>query len=474
MKWLTCLWLLSFSTALVAQPSVSELFQHSVYDHTSTGLSVREMSTGQEVIAVQSDKLLTPASSLKLLTTFVGLSVLGTDFRFETTLTYTGELSRDGTLSGDLYIIGGGDPTLGAGRVEGTLDLPSLIEDIAKRCAKAGITCIDGDVIVDTGHYGQQVVPDQWNYNDIGNYYGSGSWGINLNENLYRVYFRGGSKLGSTANIKKIVPETTQLSLTSQVRVAGAKTGDQAYIYGIPREKAKIIRGTIPQTSQLFSIKGALSDPPLLLAELVERGLQDVGIRTQGNYRQGILQEKVTTLHTYQSPPLSTVATEANRHSINLYCEAILKELGRQQKGHGSLANGIAVVYDYLEERGLPTDELTLKDGSGLASENKITPSLMTSYLVQAQQEIGTNILAYLPQVGKEGTVRSLLKGQPVAKHFYLKSGSFEGVQSYTGYVKAKSGKSYAICIMVNNYKVKYRQLKPQLEKLLLAIYTGG
>ena len=96
----------------------------------------------------------------------------------------------------------------------------------------------------------------------------------------------------------------------------------------------------------------------------------------------------------------------------------------------------------------------------------------MTQFLADMKDQLGSSILTYIPQVGREGTVTSLLSGQKIASQFYLKSGSFEGVLSYSGFVKAKSGKSYSICLMVNNYTTSYSNVKKQLEKVLTAIYT--
>lgn len=473
MRWLICIWLSFTIGCTVAQSSVGELLQHSVFKHTSTGLSVRDLSTGIEVMAEASDRLLAPASSLKLLTTFVGISLLGADYRFETILGYTGSIGPDGTLTGDLVIVGGGDPTLGSDRLVGSLSNKALLQDIVHKCQKAGITCIDGNIVINTYHYGEQAVPDQWNYNDIGNYYASGSWAVNINENMYDLYFRGGQKVGSGAQIQKIEPQTKYVQLQSLVTVAGANTGDQAYVYGIPRQPRQTVRGTIPATKGTFSIKGALPNPPLVLAELLEGRLQQAGIQTHGHYL-ATTKPQINTIHTYRSPPLSAIVAAANHSSINLYCEAILKEMGRRKGKTGSISEGLRVVSSHLQQLDLPTEELILKDGSGLAGENKITASLMTAYLLKAQKELGSTVLSMIPQVSKEGTVKNLLKDNPSAAHFYLKSGSFEGVQSYTGYVKGKSGKSYSICLMVNNYTAKYSNLKLQLEKLLLAVHTSG
>lgn len=465
------IWLLA-TTALVAQ--TSKLTQHiendAIYEHASVGLSVRSLATGAEVVSHRSHKLLAPASSLKLITTLTALQHLGDNYTYTTTLSYSGSISSDGTLSGDLILTGSGDPTLGSSRYGDKYSYPVLLKAITSAVKKAGITCIDGKVIADPTIYSGQEIADEWNYNDMGNYYASGAWGININENLYYLYFKGGTAQGHKARISHTAPLIMDMSLQSEVVTAAPKTGDHAYIYGAPYQKQRIVRGTIPAQAASFAIKGAMPNPPLQAAQLIYQALEKASIKVADGYSVG--QHKVAqVIHTMTSPPLSAIVTKANHHSINLYCDALLRTTGAVHSKTGSITAGLAAVRDHLKELDLATDEIVLKDGSGLAGENKVTASFMTAYLRTMQQTMGTSVLPYLPQAGSEGTVKRLLRGTAAAKQYYLKSGSFEGVQSYTGYLKGKSGKSYSICFMVNNYTTSYRTMRKKTEQLLTNMY---
>ena len=150
----------------------------------------------------------------------------------------------------------------------------------------------------------------------------------------------------------------------------------------------------------------------------------------------------------------------------------MLRMIGKQERRDGSIEWGKNHVEEHIKNMGLQAREIVQKDGSGLARENLITASFMTNFLAKKQTEYGPSVLKLLPQAGKEGTVKRILGGATLGK-FYLKSGSFSGVQSYSGYMKGKSGKSYSICVMVNNYTCRYLTMRNKLEQLLVKLYQS-
>jgi len=459
------------SASIFAQSSqVESILSSSVFDHASVGISVRDISNSNEVFGINSKKLLSPASSLKLITTFTALTILGEDFTFKTKLGYDGKIASDGTLLGDLVIIGGGDPSLAGPKSRSKMTLEELLNDIVATVKKAGITCIEGDLVVDNRIFDGQSIADEWNYNDIGNYFASGAWGLNINENLYWIDYQKNIKQGQKAVIQNIRPRIPQLTVQSEVKVASPKSGDNAYIYGGPQSSHKVVIGTIPQSTKVFSIKGSMPFPPLNAAEIVLNRLMKQKIKVGGTAVIDKRRKSFEELKVYQSWPLSKMVKQANDRSINLYCDAMLRMIGKQKRRDGSIEWGKKHIKEHLKSLGLEHNELVQKDGSGLARENLITAALMTDFLAQKQSEYGPNILKRLPQAGKEGTVKAMLGGATAGK-FYLKSGSFSGVQSYSGYMKGKSGKSYTICVMANNYTCSYRTMRNKLEQLMVKLY---
>ena len=171
---------------------------------------------------------LTPASGLKLISTAFALDVLGSDYRFETMLYINGNLNGS-TLEGDLVIIGGGDPTLGSNTVKGSLPLDSLMQNLLAVIQKQGIKKITGDIVAYTGLFSDQSTPGYWYWIDIGNYYGAGSTALNINDNLYYLYFKPGS-IGQSAQVLRTDPEIPGLNFTNFMLTGARGSGDNGYI----------------------------------------------------------------------------------------------------------------------------------------------------------------------------------------------------------------------------------------------------
>ena len=168
---------------------IDEILDHEDLRYSQVALSIRNIETNEVVYQHNGDILLTPASSLKLITIFTSLSTFGEDFKYRTTLGYQGNILSDGTLEGDLIIVGSGDPSL-ASPDEEVLDLQQLLADIKKVLKDSGIKCITGRVIVDDSIYDSEGIHHTWPWDDLTNYYASGAYGFNFRENYYDIRFR--------------------------------------------------------------------------------------------------------------------------------------------------------------------------------------------------------------------------------------------------------------------------------------------
>ena len=146
--------------------------------------------------------------------------------------------------------------------------------------------------------------------------------------------------------------------------------------------------------------------------------------------------------------------------------------IGLKKNGQGSGQNGIAAVKRLLRKYGVDTQALHLHDGSGLSARNLINSKAMAQFLSGMASKIDSDELTrYLPKGGMEGTVRGMFGGSSIRGRVWLKSGSMEGVQSYSGYLQSKSGKWYSFSVIVNGYSAKPKVLRSQLEKMILGIY---
>jgi len=452
-------------------PHLSSIWKSEAFDYASVGLSVRTIDDDL-VVDHNADLKLIPASSHKLITTLTAIKILGVDYTFKTKVGYTGIIDRAGYLDGNIVIISSGDPTLGSDRLgEG---LESLLNDITQSIKAAGITCVEGSIEIRTNVFDGQATPANWPHSDLANYYGSGAWALNYAENTYELAFAPTKKAGQIAQVASIDPPVPSLSVRSEVITKGPRSGDNAYIYGDPFHYQKVVRGTIPQTTKEFVIKGSIPNPPLSFAATLANHLASQDIPTQSIQvvESPIKKSEFKLLETYQSAPLVEMVREANHESINLYCEALLRLLGKRKKKKGSIDAGLEVLEEELVAIGIDEHSFHIEDGSGLSPRNTITPNAFTQYLSSRYQAMESDILReVIPQAGVSGTVQSLLNGKAGQKRFYLKSGSMGGVLSYTGYFTAKSGKQYSISFISNNHSHGNRSVRVAMEKGLAALY---
>ncbi|MEO1436652.1 MAG: D-alanyl-D-alanine carboxypeptidase/D-alanyl-D-alanine-endopeptidase, partial [Bacteroidota bacterium] len=382
------------------------------------GFSLRSVEGNEKLVEWNGDLSLTPASTLKTLTTASALILLGADYQYETQLAYTGEIDGNGVLQGDLYIIGSGDPSLGSDQLESTPDLHQLLDRWVGEIKQLGIRSIQGQVIGDGTCFESSTTPASWQWNDIGNYYGAGVSGLNILENLYYLDFELSNSMKEGPKVAAIRPEIPYLILHNELKTAGKGSGDNAYIYGAPYTYTRHIRGTLPLGPGPFTIKGSLPDAPFILAHWLTEALTKNGVLVKGGISTKLEMEtfnlpegdQLKIFYKHLSPKLSEIVYRANKESVNIYCEAMIKTIGLEKAGEGSLAAGLKAIQTLWESRGLDLEGVLIHDGSGLSPRNAITTNDLTGML----RKLALDEAAFppfsnsLPLAGRDGTLKNL------------------------------------------------------------------
>lgn len=455
----------------------SKLFAHTGakdFKHANISISVIDVNEGKLIAGINENKVLIPASSLKILTTLSSLDILGEDFKFETSIEYSGTLEADGTLDGDLYIVGSGDPTLGTVKFDETKSYIDLMKEIATAVRRAGITCIEGDIIADESIYNSFPISPSWQWNDLGNYYASGAWGLNINENQYSIYLDQRGKVGNRPRVRALDPRIPNLELSNELLTDSAGTGDNAYIFGGPYNFYKRIVGTIPMGPGDFVIKGSIPDPPLFVAQSVQTVLEKNGI--QSDQVKTIFEnkrpKKTTQILTIESPSLRDIVKRTNAESNNLYCESLLKKIGAVKGSEGQAGVGMYILNQYLRKLRVKTESLHMEDASGLSARSNVSSLFMANFL---QRYAEKNTLEYtikmLPTGGGSGTLAGMFKNSPAKGRVFAKSGSMSRVLSYTGFIKNKRGDWVSFSIIVNGFSEKHAVIRGKLEQMMTDIY---
>lgn len=450
--------------------------------NASWGFYAKSTKTGKIVAQHDAKKSLTPASALKVITTATALEILGKDFQFETILEYDGQIEADGTLKGNVYIRGGGDPTLGAPRDGLGKPYEGILQEWVAAIRKAGIKRIEGYVVGDARFFEEESVPPMWLWEDLGNYYGAGSSGLTFHENQYFAYFNSEATTGSPTKLTKITPAVPNFKMVNRVTAGEKGTGDNAYIFAAPFSDVAYVRGTIPPSRQGFRIKGSIANPALFCAFQLKEELEKVGIEAQKDYSTvRILQDegkyvprKRTFLNKILSPSLSKIVYWTNKKSINLYAEHLLKMLGKHRFGKGSRENGIRLVKEYLITCNVDTKGFFMEDGSGLSPMNGVTAEqfgdLLYAYRNESHYPIFFESLSIAGNASDVGGLKSFLEGTSAANKVFAKSGYIQRVRSYTGYVQSNSGDQIAFALMVNNYTCSNSEMRRKMGDLIASL----
>lgn len=477
-KWLQASLILLLFGHTMAQNQLTQAIQTLANDpvmkYGSLGIAVIDVSSGKLLAQYNEQESLIPASTMKILTTATALKLLGADYRFKTELLYDGKIVN-GVLQGNLIIKGFGDPTLGSNQMPGVMPLSALMANFVENVKKAGIKSIQGKVVGDGSYFKGETAGNTWQWYDLGNYYASGTWGLNIHENFYHLYFQQVEKSGDIPKIARIEPLIPNLYFINEVTSANKNTGDNAYIYGGPHAYARVIKGTIPVGNQRFVIKGSMPDPPFFVAHRFMHALEEAGIATAKIAQTDLdfsSDEARTLLYTHYSPTLVEIATRANHESVNLYCESIIRAIGAAKNVRNSLQGGLDATRNYLAQQGVETDGLFLMDGSGLSPRIGITAFQMSDILHRVAKDEALFPVFYetLPLGGSAGTVKSLFKGTAALGKIRLKSGYIDRVRSFAGYVEHPSGKLLAFAVIANNFNCSTGTITKKLEQFMVKL----
>jgi D-alanyl-D-alanine carboxypeptidase/D-alanyl-D-alanine-endopeptidase (penicillin-binding protein 4) len=347
---LLCFLILCFNT-VYPQGSL-EFLTDSAFIHASVSALVQNVKTGEIIFELNSVKNLAPASIQKLITSAVATELLGPEYRFSTTLGYTGTVDNSGVLNGDIVIQGGGDPALGS------VEFPEFYEGFLDKwlgeIRKTGIKEVKGRVITDDSYYDYNPVPPKWLWEDAGNYYGAGVYGLSLYDNTCEIHLKT-SDPDSKPVITGIHPPESRIQLANQLISSGSS--DYGFVFAAPYSNSGWLSGTVPVNSEDFVLKASITDPPLLLSRIINRKLREAGIKVANEPSTvRALQQKpepVTPIITTFSPPLRNIVKVMNHKSINLYAEHLVKELGKKFMNEGSTAAGLKVIRNFLDKAGI-------------------------------------------------------------------------------------------------------------------------
>ncbi|HWB24323.1 MAG TPA: D-alanyl-D-alanine carboxypeptidase/D-alanyl-D-alanine-endopeptidase [Chitinophagaceae bacterium] len=424
--------------------AVKHLQQDTQMKHAILGFYVVNNRTNEVVYDINGGVGLAAASTQKIFTSIAAFDILGSDYRYKTEVGYNGKINA-GTLTGNVFIRGYGDPSFGSWRFS-TTKRAVLARQLASFITEAGIHTIHGGVVLDGTKFSYQPIPGGWIWEDIGNYYGAGTWGINWNENQYDLALKPGTKEGDTVKILATDPPL-EVPITNFLTTGPAGSGDNGYVYLPPYGNTAFAEGTEALGEHEVTISGALPNPAVQFEHDLQIAFDNAHINfSKANHwydlndpavKHRITYQPAKILGTYYSPALDSLTYWFLQKSINLYGEAYAKTIAYEKTGFGSTDTGVNVIRTFWQQNGIEKSSVKMIDGSGLSPQNRVTANAEVMALQYAKTRPWFN---------------SFYTALPVYNGIKMKSGTIGGSKAFAGYQTSANGDEYTFSIIINNY----------------------
>ncbi len=489
---------LSAQTSNELQSAAEKLASDPTFSHATVAMSARTVG-GRQLIDLDSDKLLIPASNMKLISTGAALYALGPDYRYETVIGHDGEII-DGTLHGNLYIVGGGDPTTGS-KDSIAVSVEKTFGQWKKILDDAGITRIEGHIVGDGRWLDGMLEEPTWMMNDIGTYYGTGVTGLMFYENMLSFNVAAGKAIGDTPSIVPYYPETPWIEVRYDCSTGLKGTGDKLYMYTSDLAPVAEIRGTFGIDRAAKRVDFANKYPEYTCAAYFQKWLSDRGLECSAGAADFRLEkgwldtefEDSTSLKDLKvigstlSPTLDRIAFETNHASNNLFAETLLRTLGKDLKGCSCYDSSYVALNDILKQLKVDKGPVQIQDGSGLSRQNYISPDFICDFLeAMAGTEVCDEFVRSLPSPGFDGSLNYNMSGYPATfrARIKVKSGSMNGVRCYSGYIlpsgydmkkigsqtEGLPAETIIFSIMTNSCTSPTWKVRPMLDRMMAAL----
>jgi len=423
------------------QNSINNIMTDSRMKSASSSITVRKASTGEVVYQYNANKGITPASSLKILTAAAALETLGENYRFSTEVLTNGQVAK-GTLYGNLYLRGQGDPTL----------LKKDFDNFASTLFKRGVKRISGHLVGDDTYFDAKRLSPGISKEDESYYYAAQISALTVSPNA--DYDAGSVIVEAKPTVNGKASKVSLTPATSIVRVVNrSKTVPKGYknTLKIQRETGTnkiLITGNAPIGSVGSKEWIAVSNPTAYALDVFKKSLASKGIRfvSTSKVLRGETPENARALVSKKSMTLKELMIPFLKLSNNTHAEVLAKTMGKVEYGEGSWDAGLNVMRNYADSVGLDVNQWVFEDASGMSHANKIPSSQMSQLLYHVRSEpwYGT-LLKGLPVAGGYdrfvgGTLRLRMKTPPVKGNVIAKTGSLDNVSALAGYAKTKDG----------------------------------
>ena len=499
---------------------IDALLANPVAAQAHWGISVTTLD-GRVLYEKNSGQLFAPASNAKLLTTSTALALLGPQATIETRVIAASAPDPQGVVRGDVTLLGAGDPSM-SGRaypyvMNGGQPNPPLgaLASLADQLQQKGVRTVQGNIVGDDTAFPWEPYGTGWAWDDLEWDYGAPISALTVNDNVVTLVVTPGANAGDTATVAWNPPATDlyyKVANTARTSVAGSQSS-----LGVDRALGSTeirLFGTIPAGHAPLHLDLAIQDPAKFAALAFQQMLTQRGITVIGSavarhrqsvdtsiYEQNVLRPLTVppavgvsapsgaaplqlaaplppgavVLASRTSVPLLEDMTVTNKVSQNQHAEIYLRLLGERYGSDGSIVEGARVVRAFMQRAGMFPQDLFFYDGSGMSPEDRVSPRALTALLrYVAAQPWGAEFRATLPVGGVDGTLSDRFPHGPLHAHVFAKTGTLEEVNTLSGYVTAKSGRTLIVSILCNGHMPAAKGITKTIDGIVTAVAAAN
>lgn len=439
-----------------------------MFKQADVGIHMVNLRTGEEVASVNAGVPLNPASTMKLITTATALRTLGPTYRFKTVVASTSAPTAAGVIEGDLFVKGGGDPSL----------VVEKLWKLGRDLRLQGVTSVVGDLVLDDSFFDAETALIGWDKArdlDHGPAYFPTLSALSVNFNTTALIVGPGTADGKAARVELETPASGYVEIVNQAVTRPGSRRLEIERQVLADRTRFTVTGVIPLGADVRRTYRAIGDPTTHFGAAFREILAGHGIAVGGVARRGITPDAHVQLVVMESVPLTNVLMDMNKYSNNFMAEQVLKTVAAEASQRpGSTADGVAIVREYLASVGVVTDGLSLVNGSGLTRDGRLRAADLTKVLVDMQSDhrVAGEFATSLAIAGQDGTLARRLEAE--AGRLRGKTGTLDGVHCLAGYIEGGDGDRYAFAFLLNGNRPTSSRVRALQDSFARGVLGSG
>lgn len=409
---------------------------------SSMSVVIERIGDRNPLVSWNASRPMLPASTMKLVTTYSGLSILGPDYRWRTSAYATGSIDPAGTLHGNLYIKGSGDPKL----------VPEELIDLVNKIRRAGIVNIDGALVLDKSYFAPST-------RDLPPFDDDASAPYNVGPDALLYAFKSLSfTVTPTDNgtvAIDVLPPLSNLAIDNQLQEGKGSCGvaRPAVTADADGMLTASFNGNLPSRCGTMTTNLAVLNHTTFFARGFLALWRQTGGTFSGAISEGVVPGDARPIAVHHGPVLSSIVYDINKHSNNVMARNLFLTIGAVAgKPPATTEQSSRVIQAFLARSGIAMPELALDNGSGLSRDEHVSALSLASLLQAANASpVAQVFVDSLPIAGIDGTMKNRLTNQPVLGNAHIKTGTLRDVRAIAGYVASADGSSYVVVSFIND-----------------------